>query len=243
MSRETNHQAIVLKTSAFDEADEMITFLSREAGKIRALAKATKRPESRLRYALVPPVISSITITASNRLPKIIRAQPVQLFSNIPTDASRAAAWFVAAELTIRATPDEQKNEVLYGALEQFLYAINKIGTQYIEALVTKWKLLFLDAIGLGVGSTSAFAEPPAYFSNSAGGFRTAKDSTDAVPVTSQLWQVFISLNQNSIDSMLLLSTSSSLRELDGLLSSFIEYQLERRIQSESFLKQTRDIL
>src|SRR5690242_8357999 len=121
MPRENQYQAIILKASAFAEADELITIFTKEAGKIRALAKATKKSESKLRYGLQPASVSTITLSTSTTLPKIIRATPSQTFSSVLLDEARAACWFVIAELSIRGTADEQKNETLFNSIETFL--------------------------------------------------------------------------------------------------------------------------
>jgi len=239
MPRENIHHAIILKTAPFGEVDEIITLFSQEAGKVRALAKATKRPESRLRYALQPPMVSSITATDSSRLPKIIRAQPVKSFPNISEDAARAASWFVIAELTMRGTPDEQKNLPLFEAVISALDEINSIDVSKLTAVVIKWKLLFLDALGFGLVQGSEFsANRPKFFSNHAGGFEAAKTGTDAVSINESTWNTYRTIAEAPLENLASLDLPAT-SELDRLLTSFIEYQLERKIESEAFFKQS----
>ena len=40
-------EAIVLKRSDFGEADRLLTLFSREQGKLRAIAKGARKPQSR----------------------------------------------------------------------------------------------------------------------------------------------------------------------------------------------------
>ncbi|MFN2162508.1 MAG: DNA repair protein RecO, partial [Candidatus Promineifilaceae bacterium] len=49
MSRERTYrtEAIVLKRSDFGEADRLLTLYSKEFGKIRAIAKGARKPQSR----------------------------------------------------------------------------------------------------------------------------------------------------------------------------------------------------
>ncbi len=52
MPRENTYLSIILKKQAFKEADELITVYTKEAGKLRVLAKSIKSPKSKLQHGL-----------------------------------------------------------------------------------------------------------------------------------------------------------------------------------------------
>ena len=52
MSRETKLTGIILKKQPLNESDEIITFYTKENGKIRALAKSVKSSKSKLQQKI-----------------------------------------------------------------------------------------------------------------------------------------------------------------------------------------------
>lgn len=49
-------EAVVIRTQRLGEADRIITLLTRESGRIRAVAKGVRRTKSNLAHALNPEV-------------------------------------------------------------------------------------------------------------------------------------------------------------------------------------------
>jgi DNA repair protein RecO len=236
MSRESTYNAIILKLQPFGEADEIITFYTSEAGKVRALAKSVKLPTSRLRQALQPMFFIEVTIAGSTKLPKVIRSTIRETYQNILADSQRLSRWFVAAELIMRATADEQKNPELFLLLQDFLRFMNRedVSTPALDAALIKFKIELLAYIGLGLWQPADQAQAPGFFSNSRGGFINTRLSNDAVPVDQAAWESFQKIK--AADFNQLSGFSGPTDKLQPHLSSFLEYQLEREIKSERFI-------
>ena len=113
MSRETKCRGVILKKQAFNEGDEIITFFTRELGKIRCLAKSVKSSKSKLQQKLQSLFIVDISFT-HGKLPKVISVEPVKVFSAMRENLQALKRAFYAQELVLKFTPDEQKNEPLY---------------------------------------------------------------------------------------------------------------------------------
>lgn len=57
-------EAIVLKNQDFIETDKIVTFFARREGKLRAVAKGIKKPNSSLRGAVQPFCFHACTLAA-----------------------------------------------------------------------------------------------------------------------------------------------------------------------------------
>ncbi len=246
MARENNYLAIILKKQPFGEGDEILTLFTKEAGKIRGLAKSTKLPKSKLQYALQALFLSKITTTKSSALPKIIRAETVKTFSHIRESLLAAKIAFYAIELLIKFTADEHKNEQLYNLSESFFGFLdsNSANERLLQLGLAKYKSDFLDCLGLGI-----HFEIPGDdiinigFSNSRGGFLFEESAADYKHVDLKTFEVFAILKKAAFSELPNVFNNyqdlvKNADELQELLSSFIRYQLERDVRSEQFLSE-----
>jgi DNA repair protein RecO len=238
MPRETKCQAIVLKKQPFNEGDEIITFYSRELGKIRCLAKSVKSSKSKLQQKLQGLFLVNLSFT-QGRLPKIISVEPVKVFSGMRENLENLKRAFYAQELVLKFTPDEQKNEPLFVLLESFLEFLNAQTTEEIlNFALAKFKLEILQTLGLGVHNNAKAGDgKEIFFSPTLGGFGNAV-SFDGLKVSPAVYGLFLELPLIEFGELKEVKNISGEKDLQNLLSQFIEYQLERKVRSEKFLRQ-----
>src|SRR6185369_17025132 len=111
---------IILKKQNYKEADQILTVWTREAGKVRVLARGLRKPASKLVYALPDLGITEIHITGNN-LAVLIGAKPIKQFQNLTGDLQKTVIGFYAAELMLKMTADEHPNLEAYDLLAGFL--------------------------------------------------------------------------------------------------------------------------
>ncbi len=235
MSREFSCTAIVLKKQPFHESDELITFFTRERGKVRALAKSIKLPKSRLQSRLQSLFLVNLRL-AGGHLPKVIGAEPGEVFAGLREDLDCLKPAFYAAELALKFTPDEQKNEPLFELLVGFLDFLNRHPVAAVrQAGLLRFKIGILETAGFAVRRLppAAALPPQVYFSRTAGGFVLGRPA-DGAAVTAADYIHFERLAAADFAAL----PESPPAALQDLFSGFIEYQLERRVKSESFLRQ-----
>ncbi len=237
MSQEISHKAIILKKQLFEEADELITIFTQDNGKMRCLAKSSKQPKSKLAHALHQASLVELTFARVTKLPKVIQASVINLYSQLRQDPERVSNWFVAAELILKATADEQPNEPLFFLLKAYLDFLNQpqVSVAQLSAALIKFKIHFLQLLGLGLWYPADPSLVPQFFSNSTGGFLLGNASGDSLPIHSATWKLFLELRDISWSAPL--SITAAQEELNQLLSGFITYQLEREIKSERFIR------
>lgn len=243
MARENNYLAIVLKKQPYGEGDEIITLFTKEAGKIRALAKSTKLPKSKLQYSLQSLFLSRVTTTSASALPKIIRADAVKVYPHVRERMDAAQMAFYALELLLKATADEHKNEGLFALMTDFLEFLNRAAGDLglLPMGFAKFKMEFLEQIGLGIHYQGEDQPSRVGFSNFRGGFLFEDNSSDYRGVALSVFGLFLAIRQlefSRLEEVLRhFPDQKDAQELHKLLSGFIRYQLEREINSEKYFE------
>jgi len=236
MSRETKCRAIILKKHPFNEGDEIITFYTLELGKVRCLAKSVKQPKSKLQQKLQSLFLVDLSFT-HGKLPKIVSVEPIKVFSQMRENLESLKRAFYAQELVLKFTPDGQKNEPLFFLLENFLeFLDSKNSGSVLDLALAKFKLEILRVSGLGV-KDSAGENKPIFFSALRGGF-SRQPSADNLKVAPEVYGLFLELKDLGFTNLAKVKNTAGEKDLQNLLSQFIEYQLERKIKSEKYLRQ-----
>jgi DNA repair protein RecO (recombination protein O) len=238
MPRETKCRGIILKKQPFNEGDEIITFFTKELGKIRCLAKSVKSSKSKLQQKLQSLFVVDISFT-HGKLPKIISAEPVKVFSALRENLQGLKRAFYAQELVLKFTPDEQKNEPLYFLLENFLEFLDSEKLEEILDLgLLKFKLEILRVLGLGIRDEVKNQEvKKIFFSLAKGGFSQTL-SADGLKAAPEVYGLLLELKSAGFENLSGVKNIDGEKELQNLLSQFIEYQLERKVKSEKYLRQ-----
>lgn len=236
MSREIKYNAIVLKKQPFNEADEIITFFSQEAGKVRGLAKSVKLPKSKLQNSLQSLFFLQITLASSRQtsLKKIIKTQIIETFPNIRQNLQAAKAVFFVLELMLKGTADEHKNLKLFQLFLDFLFFCdqNNLSKNLMEMALLKFKIGFLENSGLSVRQPKEPLNKKIFFSNFKGGFIYDSKTADAVLVKKEDYLLF-NFIKNADFKNLPIGNAEFLREL---ITNFLEYQFERNFKAKHYL-------
>lgn len=240
MSRESSYNAIILKKQSYGEGDEILTVFSREAGKLRVLAKSIKFSKSKLQYSLQTLFLVRLTLAGSSNFPKVIGAEVLESFGHIRQNLSGAKIAFYVLELLMKFTADEQKNEPLFDLGVDFFKFLDKPGNLEQDLLLglAKFKIEFLETLGLGVSAPeNGELNEGAGFSNLRGGFLFADNAADYQKTGKEVFRQFLTLRRLGFSQLPQARQElGDLNALQNLLSGFIRYQLERDIKSEDFL-------
>jgi DNA repair protein RecO (recombination protein O) len=135
-------EGIVIRRRDFGEADRLVTLLTDDFGKIRALAKGTRRTKSRLGGHLEPYARTSLLIARGRNLDIITQAQVVNSMSHLRTSERSimyAAHW---SELADQLMVESQENRFAYGALVRALTSIELDREPTLTSRICEWELL-----------------------------------------------------------------------------------------------------
>jgi DNA repair protein RecO (recombination protein O) len=111
---------VVLRTQKLGEADRIITLLTRQNGRVRAVAKGVRRTKSRFGARLEPFTHVDVLIHPGRSLDVITQAEVIRAYGKpLATDYPRYTAGTAMLETAERLTPVEREP-----AIRQFLLLI-----------------------------------------------------------------------------------------------------------------------
>lgn len=109
-------EAIVLRTYPMGEADRLVSFLSRSAGRLRGVAPGAKRPKSRFGSTL--EVLSHIKIWYYERetreLVRISQGELIESFLAAQSDYSRGLAVALVSEVAEVVLPEKEPADPVF---------------------------------------------------------------------------------------------------------------------------------
>ena len=114
-------ESIVLRRSDFGEADRLLTLFSREYGKIRAIAKGARKPQSRKTGHVELFMRTRFLVARGRNLDIVTQAEMVEGYHLLRDDLVRTTYASYIVELLDRFTPDEDRNPQLYDLLSNTL--------------------------------------------------------------------------------------------------------------------------
>jgi recombinational DNA repair protein (RecF pathway) len=129
-------QAIILKKHQFAETNEVITFFSRESGKSRVVAKASKSAKSKLAFGLQPLFLVELDLVSGKNMPTVTGVKVLRTYSGIRESSSKIAAALSACEFILKATADEHPNGDLFDLLNNYLGYLSERAPQTETSII-----------------------------------------------------------------------------------------------------------
>ena len=140
--------AVVIGSFPLGESDRVVTFFAREHGKVRGVAKASRRMRSRFGGALELFTLGELMFfdTGRSDLVRIDHFDVLEPFARVREDLDRLgqASWIL--ECVARLTADRDPHAALYGLLVRSLRAIQDAATPVRVAVC--FGVRCLDALG-----------------------------------------------------------------------------------------------
>lgn len=253
-------QAIILKKQAFSEGNEIITMYSRELGKVRGIARAAKKPLSKLAFGLQEFFCSDVELARGQggnqkQSFSIIGVKPLETFKNIRENQLALSRAFYAAELILKSTADEQPNSELFDYFFEYLKHLNDQPDQNSEHSCINlftFHALALTGYEVNFGNCVVCGKPltdskQIFFSNRKGGFVDSDCATkvsDAKLVSQSVFELLnkqaslLSQQINASDYAAFDQQAQTVpqKELIGLSKAFAEHMLERDLKSGRFM-------
>lgn len=149
MSESIAGDAILLRRVDYGEADVIVTLLSREAGKISALARAARKSRRRFGGALQLATVSRIEVTRRPRseLWTMSSAKPVRSFPSIATDVAAFAHVSYGVELVRELSPAEVADPDVFDLAVELFETLDACGA--VPFVLRSFEMRLLAACGL----------------------------------------------------------------------------------------------
>lgn len=201
-------EGIVLNRRNFQDADRLITFYTKDFGKITCIAKGVKRPTSRKSGHLEPATHCTIYVAKGKNLDILTEVETKKAYGleNMSQDKGNEAYHLL--ELVDHLTAQNQKNKEVFDLLVTFLEDISQKKDKNI--LIAAFKVKLLSKLG--------------FFS-----YANLKDSQ-----FKKLLEILEESNMEEIESAL--GSSQSYLKLLRFLDSIIEKITERKLKTSRFI-------
>ncbi len=235
-------EAIVLRTHKLGEADRIITLLSRNHGRIRAVAKGVRRTTSRWGSRLEPFTHVDLQLAEGRSLDIITQAETLTPFhSRLGLDYERYTAGTAMLETAERLVVEEKQP-----ALQQFLLLVGGL-----RALTSPERLpgAVLDSYLLRSLAVAGYAPsfdvcarcggqgPHRWFSPAAGGVLCGNcrlpGSANPAPETVRVLAALLQGDWEAIGA----AEPRQLKAASGLVAAYLSWHLERGLRSMAYVQ------
>ena len=229
-------EAIVLRTQKLGEADRIVTLLTRQHGKVRAVAKGVRRTRSRFGARLEPSMVVDVQLYEGRSLDTVTQAETLAPYGDVIARDyvayTAATAMLETAErLTEERAPALQQLLLLAGGLSSLAGGEHETGlvldAYLLRSLaVAGWAPSFHDCARCGAPG------PHKAFNLASGGTvcpscRTPGSAAPALQ-TLELLAALLAGDWALADE----SAHQHRREGSGLVTAFLQWHLERGVRS-----------
>lgn len=247
-------EGIVLRHTNLGEADRILTILTRNKGKVKAIAKGCRKPKSSLLSSSEVFVFSEFVMYKGSNFYHISQAMTRQTFYNIRKDLLRLSYANYFAELAEAVSDEDISSERLFLLLAKALYYLST-GEVPMGLIHLGYQLKLMDISGYRPNLDRCVTcreakEDYKRFSIDLGGVVCGQCFSDEE--TRRDGDVF-KLSQGTIEAFkFLLNTEISrlntkkidntiFNEIDKITRSFVQRHLDKRFKSLDFLDSVKD--
>jgi len=243
-------EAVVLRTRNLGEADKILTLFSDKRGKIRAVARGSRRPRNHLMGVSQPFTYGSFLIFKGKNLDSVSQGSIIDAQVYLREDLLKMAHASYIVELVDRLTEEYDPNQELF---ELLIAVLNEMQVDGLESKLTRFfELHFLRLIGIepqllrcvGCDNPMEPGEERLRFSVREGGILcpTCHESrTDALPLSKGAYRVMRWMATADLRRLRILQIPPPVdAEIEKMLQNFITFHLERPLRSVEFLHTIR---
>jgi DNA repair protein RecO (recombination protein O) len=230
-----SEEAIVLRTYPLAEADRIVILLTKNSGKVRAIAKGIRRQKSKFGGRLeLGSRVHVVVWRGRSELGVIQQVQLLDGFATIRADLDRITASMAVLEVADQLVQDDLEDNVLFSMVGNVLATLND-PSMHPQLVAPAFFLKALVADGAGpvvdccvsCGASGALVA----FAASEGGVLCG-DCRRGRPISPQALQLLQRILTGGLRGVLLEPASGAASEVSTLATEAIEQYLDRRLKS-----------
>ncbi len=241
-------EVVILRHTNWGEADRLLVLFSREAGKLRAVAKGVRKMHSRKAGHLEPFTRVKLLMAHGRDFWIVTQAETVDAYLPIREDLVRTAYAAYVVELLDRFIYEEGKNYPVYQLLVETLERIATLPDPFVAVRYYEIRLLdflgFRPELNVCVRCGEAIKPEDQFFDADQGGVlcpRCGAGVPVARPVSMQTLKFLRHFQRSTFhEASRAPFTPAIRREMESLLNYNLTYLLERRLNTPSFLHEVR---
>jgi DNA repair protein RecO (recombination protein O) len=236
--------SVLLRQRAVGEADRIVTLLTRERGKLSAIAKGVRRPRSKMAAGLQLFAHSRVQLAAGRSLAVVTQVEPVALLYHLREDIARYAHACYVAEMVDALLEEGHPDQATFELVLETLRGLDGGGDP--ATLVRGFELKLLKRLGYGPEverCASCGAEVRggrAGFSAPRGGVMCGRcvGGEGAQPLDAAALRAIRDLIRVPVQELAGRRLSrATAEELARVMRLFVDYQVGRPLRSAEFLQ------
>lgn len=238
-------EALTLRKMPLGEADLLLTLYTREAGKLRAVAKGARRSTSRLVGHFEPLTLNRLSLARGRNLDIVTQAQVIENFTTLKGDLTGITKGLYVAELVDGFGAEAHPNQPLYDLALETLQAIGEDPASDLP--LRFFELHLLEVSGLMpelyrcVECLKPLVPGRHRFTPNGGGTLCADcrpADANLRPLSLGAVKVLRLLHRSSLAELPAINMNQTLElELKSILTTTVQYWLDKEIRSNSFLE------
>lgn len=237
-------EAIVLRTHKLGEADRIITLLTRQNGRVRAVAKGVRRTTSKFGSRLEPFTHVDLQLADGRNLDTITQAETLSPFGAVVGgDYERYTAGTAMLEAAERLVTEEREP-----AVQQYLLLVGGLraltaGEKPPRAVLDSYLLRSLAVAGYAPSfdtcALCGLEGAHRWFNPSAGGVLCATcripGSATVTPETLTLLSALLTGDWEAVA----LADGRAARDASGLVAAYLTWHIERGLRSMAYVERS----
>lgn len=242
--------AVVLRSMQLGEADKIVTFFTLQFGKIKAVAKGSKRPKNRFGGRLEPFTYLKIVLFGKEKtdLMRLNSCDVLDPFLVIRDDLNRLSRAFVSADLADCVQKVSDPNPEGFNLLLSLWRGLSlESDVKKQDLMLRLFELKYMSSIGYHPSldkcvTCQSDIGPPAAGFNALKGGAVCKKCLASDPAASRISVGAIRLMSKGLSMPIemfdrLNSSQDALLEIEKSVANFVRTHIHRELKSERFLK------
>jgi len=227
-----HERGVVLRTYKLGEADRIVTILTRDRGKVRAVAKGVRKTKSRFGGRLEPASHVQLLLYEGRELDIVTQAETIDHFGPLREDYERLSRAVSLLEVADQVAQERQANPALYRMLVGALQALASRDTPLVVPAFFL-KVLSLEGYRPQVDECAECGAETGLVSWAIeeGGLRCGAHRQGS-PISPEAVLVLQRILGGQLGDALNEPVSPHTAELDHLATKALEHHLERRLRS-----------
>jgi len=241
-------EGIVLRRRDFGEADRLLTILTRERGKLKAIAKGARKPQSRKTGHVELFMRSQFLLGQGRDIDIVVQAEMMEPYNLLRADLVRTTYASYLVELLDRFTVEDDRHTGIYQLLADALGWLAESEELLLPTRYFELRLLALTGFQPQLFYCLACGEPireqDQFISGDLGGLlcpSCRQGDRRARPISAVAVKVMRYLQTRPWRTVQSLQLHRRVhRELEEAMHYYITYILERNLKSADFLQRLR---
>lgn len=242
-------EGIVLKYTNFGEADKILTILTRNKGKLKAIAKGCRKPKSNILASSEVFAFSEFVLYKGTNLYHITQAEVRQTFYNLRNDLLKLSYAVFFVEMADAVSDEEIPSERLFLLLAKALYYLAE-GEIPIGIISQAYQLKLMDISGYRPNLSRCVhcgkTDMEVYrFDVELGGIlcneceKFGKSIISLSPGALETVKILLNTEISRLNTLKIDNTIFN--EIDKLVKRFVETHLDKQFKSLEFLDEIKN--